>query len=218
MSLEAILESIGAAGQADVARLRAETESRVRQTMDGAERAALGRQGEARRAALLPAAGESARLEHQAKLEALRMVGDVRERLVETALAETRRRLARVRADPDYPAILRRLTEEAIGVLGDGERGGEYGGRVLLECDPRDESLLRRVLDDLGLPKVPVTPSLDCWGGLAARSRDGRIVATNTLEARLELALPLLRRDLAAFFEGEIEEEKETGKRRAEPY
>jgi len=44
---------------------------------------------------------------------------------------------------------------------------------------------------------------LDCWGGLVAKSEDGRIVVINTLEERLERATPFLRRYLAAFFENE---------------
>ena len=201
MSLEAILVEIEASGEAEAARLRAETEARARQRLADAEQAAAARQDEARRAALLPVPGERARQLHHARLEALRMVGKVRDRLVEAALAETRRRLAGLRAGPDYPLILRCLTEEAIRVLGD-EAAGTGSPPSWLEADPRDEALLRRILRDLGLD-LAVRPSLEGWGGLVARSGDGRIVATNTLEARLERATPFLRRDLAAFFEQE---------------
>jgi vacuolar-type H+-ATPase subunit E/Vma4 len=44
---------------------------------------------------------------------------------------------------------------------------------------------------------------LNTWGGLIAASADGRVVVINTLEARLEQALPFLRRHLAAYFEEE---------------
>lgn len=208
MSLEAILAEIEASGEAEVVSLRAEAEARARQVLAGAEREASARREAARRTALLPVPGERARLLHHAKLEALRAVGEVRDRLVETALAETRRRLASLRADPDYPLILRRLTEEAIRVFGD-EALGTGDSPSWLEAAPRDEALLRRILYALGLD-VAVKPSLDGWGGLVARSGDGRIVATNTLEARLERATPFLRRDLAAFFEKqELKEYKE---------
>lgn len=193
MSLEAILEAIEAAGEAEVARLRAEMASRVREILAEAERLASARREEARQAALLPAAGERARQLHRAKLEALRMVGEVRERLIEMALAETRRRLVNLRPDPTYLLILRRLTEEAIAAI------SEEGPAIVLEADPRDEALLRRILRDLGLD-VPLSLSLECWGGVVARSEDGRVVAMNTLEARLERAIPFLRRELAALF------------------
>ena len=209
MSLEAILAEIEASGEAELARIRAETEACARQILAEAERVASARREEARRAALLPVYSERARQLHHARLEALRAVGDVRDRVVETALAETRRRLAALRADPDYPLILRRLTEEAIRVLGD-EAVVTGGSPSWLEADPRDETLLRRILHDLGLDLL-VRPSLDGWGGLVARSGDGKIVAINTLEARLERATSFLRRDLAAFFEKEHKQGEELG-------
>jgi vacuolar-type H+-ATPase subunit E/Vma4 len=82
-------------------------------------------------------------------------------------------------------------------VLGDQSADG---ARPCLEVDPRDEPLLGCILSDLGL-EVVVTANLTCWGGVVARSGGSRIVATNTLEARLERAAPFLRRDLAAFFD-----------------
>ena len=205
MSLEAILDAIEVSGEAEVAQLRAEVESRARQILDEAERKASIRRAEALRAVLLPASGERARRLHHAKLEALRTIGEVRDRLVGTALAETRRRLAVIRANPEYPFILRRLTEEALDILGEEQTDSN---RPVLEIDPRDEALLRHILRDLSLD-VPITPSLDCRGGVIARSADGRIVATNTLEARLERATPFLRRDLSAFFEKELKDTKE---------
>jgi len=201
MSLEAILAEIEAAGEAEAARLRAESEARARQILTEAERVASARREEARCAALLPISGERARQLHHAKLEALRTIGDVRNQLVETALAETRRRLAGLRTEPNYPLILRRLTEEAIRVLGD-EAAGTETAPPWIETDPRDEAMLCCILHDLGFD-LPVKPLLNCWGGAVARSGDGRIVAVNTLEARLERATPFLRRELAAFFEEE---------------
>ena len=205
MSLEAILAAIEASGEAEVARLRADAESRTRQMLDEAERRAAVVREEARRAALRPAAGERARRLHQAKLDALRTVGEIRNRLVESVLAETQPRLAHLCADSDYPLILRRLIEEAIRVLGAEESDSS---RSLLEADPRDEILIHHILDDLDLD-VPVVPSLDCWGGVVARSADRRVVATNTLEARLERATSFLRQDLAAFLEKELKDSRE---------
>jgi vacuolar-type H+-ATPase subunit E/Vma4 len=57
-------------------------------------------------------------------------------------------------------------------------------------------------LTDLGLT-LPINYNLDCWGGLIAQSEDGRVVVINTLETRLERAIPYLRRYLAALYEEE---------------
>ncbi len=197
MSLEVILASIEASGEAEIDRLRSEAESRARPILDAAERKAAIAREEARRAALWPAVAERARRLHQAKIEALRAVGEARQRLIETVLLETRRRLTDLRADPDYPLILRRLISEAITALGEAEL---RGGRAVLKIDPRDEPHLSHILNDL-CPSLQVVSSLQGWGGIIITSGDGRIVVNNTLEARLERAMPYLRQGLVAFIE-----------------
>lgn len=197
MSLEVILASIESSGEAEIDRLRSEAESRAQQILEAAERKAAIVREEARRAALWPATAERARRLHQAKLEALRTVGEIRNQLIETTLSETRRHLADLHADPDYPLILRRLIAEAVDALGEAEL---HNGRVVLEIDPQDERLIRHILDDLGVD-VQVVSSLHGWGGIVVTSSDGRVVVNNTLESRLERATPFLCQDLAAFLE-----------------
>jgi vacuolar-type H+-ATPase subunit E/Vma4 len=197
MSVEAILAAIEAGGEAEVAQLRSETEAQVRHVLAEAGRAASVRKQDAFREAMRPASGEKARRLHRAKLEALCAISEIRDRLVDEALAQTRDRLAVVRRAPEYPRILHRLTDEVIGALGD---ESAQDSRCQLEIDPRDEALLPHIVSKLRL-EVGIACTLDCWGGLIARSGDGRIVAINTVEARLERALPLLRRELAAHFE-----------------
>jgi len=197
MSLEAILAAIDAAGQAEANRIRAEAESHARQTLDDARPKADSVWEEARRAALRPVAGERARRIHQARLEALRIVGETRERFLVEALNETRQRLAHLRAAPDYRPILRQLLIEAFDALGEEEMSG---GKPELDVDPRDEALVRGLLAELDLD-LPVVPSLDTWGGVVAHSGDGRIVVINTLEARFTRITTHLRQDLAARLE-----------------
>ena len=207
MSLEAILAAIAATGEAEAERIRAEAESRVQQIRGEAEPSAARVREEARRAALRSVAGERARRLHQAKLEALQIVGEVRDRFVDVVLAETRQRLADLRADPNYPLILQQLVEEAVAALGEEEM---TGSKPVLDVDPRDEALLRRTLADLGLD-LPVAPTLNSWGGVVVRGGDGRVVVTNTLEARFTRATSFLRRDLAACLEKEIKNSREQG-------
>ena len=75
-------------------------------------------------------------------------------------------------------------------------------GRPAWRADPADRALLEGLLRTLELD-LPVSHPLHCWGGLVAKSENGRIVVINTLEARFERAVPHLRRYLAAFFEEE---------------
>ena len=116
---------------------------------------------------------------------------------MDTALKQARERLACVCAEAAYADVLRRLAQETLAELG---ISPEDGGSACLEIDPRDRALMESILVEMKL-HLPVRDNLDCWGGLVARSEDGRVEVINTLEARLERATPYLRRYLAALFE-----------------
>jgi vacuolar-type H+-ATPase subunit E/Vma4 len=206
MSGEAILAAIEAAGEDAITKLRAETEARVRQALANTEQVAAARREAAHQSALAPIPGEQAQLLHQARLDSMRLVGEVRSQRVAAALEDVRRRLAEARTDLGYAAISRRLVVEALQALGADEIAAHP---PCLQADPRDERLLRHLLDDLGY-RLPIQATLRCWGGVVVRSGDERITVTNTLEARFERALPHLRRELAAFLESEMQAHKET--------
>ena len=59
---------------------------------------------------------------------------------------------------------------------------------------------MENILADLKLD-LSVDYQLDCWGGVIAKSEDGRVVVINTFESRLEHATAYLRSHLAAMFE-----------------
>jgi vacuolar-type H+-ATPase subunit E/Vma4 len=91
------------------------------------------------------------------------------------------------------------LIEEALAEL----KGSVTAARVIqLEADPRDRAVLEGILHEMQW-ELSVRYVLDCWGGLVAKSEDGRVVAINTMEARSERATPHLCRYLAALFENE---------------
>jgi vacuolar-type H+-ATPase subunit E/Vma4 len=204
MSLLAILDAIRASGEAEVREIeegarRQIHEMRATARLEG-ERIAE----ESSSAAIAPAVRERARILHHARLEALQIIGNKREGLVDAALDQTRGHLEGLRTDAAYPAVLKRLTREALGELG---RSREGLGSAQLEIDPRDQELMEGILSGIGLD-LEVSYSLNCWGGLIVKSQDGRVVVINTLEARLERATPYLRRYLAGLFESEHQETK----------
>lgn len=203
MSLQAILDKIRATGNAQILEIEGQMRSQASRILAQAEMEAQQIEADARANASAPAVAERARIIHRARLEALRIVGDVREDLVDTALTRTRERLASIRTDPSYPIVLRRLTEEALAEL---SSGGTDGAQLLV--DPRDSDVLRGILDELDLD-LPVSEELHCWGGLIARSKDGRVVVINTFESRLERATTFLRGHIATLFEAEQAAEKD---------
>ncbi len=203
MSLETILKTISASGEAEILEICRETEEKIMAFQAQAEVDAAERKKFAREAILFPVSGERARQIHQAKLEALQIVGLARERIVSKTLNDVRQYLIEIHKDPVYPDILRRLTEEAIKAVGEKELNGELATsneHAELMVNPRDEEIMKQILEDQHF-KLTLIPSLDNWGGVVVRSGDGRIIVTNTLESCFERATPYLRQELAAFFE-----------------
>lgn len=204
MSLQAILDAIYASGADQVREIEAHTQARVEEVLAAAESEAWRLREESRAAAAAPATAARARILYPARLEALQIVGKIREELVDTVLGQTEERLAGMRTEDLYAPMLRQLTEEALTELNGSPHETE---NTRLEADPRDRELLEGILQDLGL-ELQLSYELGCWGGLTARSEDGRVVVVNTLETRLERGTPHLRRCLAALFEEAAKDEE----------
>jgi vacuolar-type H+-ATPase subunit E/Vma4 len=188
MSQEAILAGIEVACEVELARVQQETESQVELLREEARKAGEVKQAEAYKAALRPHLAECTRCLSQANLQARQLLDQAREAIVCQILAEVQQRLTGLRDEPIYGAVLLRLTEEAIRVSG--------RSRPRLIADPRDESILEPVLSALNLAG-DVTYHLSTWGGIVTQSEDSQIVVNNTLESRLEQAIPYIRRELA---------------------
>jgi len=200
MSLHAILEVIRASGAQEVRKIEADANTQAREILANARLEADRIRKESRDAVVTPVFKERARIIHRARLKALQISGDVRESFVDASLEQTRGHLAGIRTDTSYPHILRSLLLESLKEL---SGSLEISGTAQLEADPRDKKLLEQFIFDLGLVVTPSYP-LNCWGGLIAKSEDGRIVAINTIEARFKRATPYLRRLLAALFEDQL--------------
>ena len=197
MGLQAILEKIRASGETQIQEIEKNTQSQVNGILAQAHMEARQIEEDSCEAASVPAVAERARILHRARLESLRIVGDVREDLVDTAMTRTRECLATIRSDDSYPCVLRRMIQEALAGLSSGETS-----HVQLIVDPRDRALLGDILHDLN-PDLCARYEWKGWGGLVAKSEDGRVVIINTFESRLEHATAFLRGHLAALFEAE---------------
>lgn len=194
MGLTAILEVVRRTEADQVKAIEQRAVEQAGQISAEAEPEAEQAREEARLKEVMPAHKERARIIHHARLESLRLTGNVREALIDAVLNQARGHLAGLRSDPEYPPVLARLTREALEAL----QGSVAGAR--LEADPRDRTLLEGILDQLDA-RPAVIYGLECWGGVIAKSGDERVIVLNTLESRLEQAGPYLRRHLAAWFE-----------------
>ena len=117
MSLLAILDAIHASGQAQVRKIENRAYRQIHEMQVNARLDAVEIEDENRSAVVAPAIRERARILHRARLEALQITGNGREALVDSVLDQTRGHLDGLRTDAAYPAVLRRLTQEALDEL-----------------------------------------------------------------------------------------------------
>jgi len=199
MSLGAILEAIHLSGETQVQEIEKQIYDQANESLADARLQAEQIEEDACAKEVMPSYGERARISHHARLESLRIIGKAREALVDEALDRAQGHMAGIRSDPDYPMVLGKLIRETMAEI-EGTLEDIHLSR--LEADPRDRELLEQILADMKL-NLSVEYSLTCWGGLVAKSSDGRLVIINTLEARFNRAASFLRRYLAAFFENQ---------------
>ena len=199
MSLHHILEAIEVEGDTQVYEIEAQTFTQCSEIIAEAHLVSEKIKAEVRAKEIAPAYKERARIIQKARLKALQIIGDAREELVDTALGQVHEQLASIRTDNAYPIILRKLLQESLTELSNSLSNNDI---IKLEADARDRGVLKNILTDLKLD-FSVRYTLDCWGGVVAKSEDDCIVVINTLETRLERATPYLRCYLAALFESE---------------
>jgi V/A-type H+/Na+-transporting ATPase subunit E len=189
MGFQAILDAIMAEGTERIQQIEEQT---LRQTEELLQKAQL--EAEAQRDRLIAMYHTRALREQTLRLQQTNhqctlMLGSAHEQLVDVALKRVAECLQGVRQDPSYAEILARLVEESLEALRPSLSTDDV---PVLQADPADQTLLNALLSD-----IPVEYTLNCLGGVIARSQDGRIVVINTLEARLEQAIPFLRRQMA---------------------
>lgn len=197
MSLEALVAHILSEGEASAAETITRAEAQAAQIMAEARREADRIFAEAERTAAQNLPAELGRLRNQARFSALCISSQARDELVQQVVDGVTNRLAHIRADSGYPALLGSLLDELIPYHNNAKAPGEGW---ILEADPMDQPLIARLMSERGMA-IPVDYCLDCWGGLNARAEDGSVTVLNTLESRLSRAATYLRQQLAAWVE-----------------
>ena len=202
MGLDAILEGIRAAGQAQIEIIQQKAEAEVQRILTEAKAEAEQTSGQTESEELPRARREQARILQHARLEALHTTENASLEQVNAAIESARERLSETRSGPSYPVLLSRLIQESLNAL---EPSLQSGEAIHLLADPRDRDLIKAMGDSLPA-HVEVFYNLDSWGGVNAASEDEKIYILNTLEVRLERALPELQRRITALFRARMGE------------
>ena len=118
----------------------------------------------------------------------------IKEELFRAAVNEAKLRLSRLRNDPEYPDIFKKLTVDAAASL---QAGGFH-----VHVDKRDEELCRKTLASLNL-HAEIIPDLVSAGGLVACLPDRSVIISNTVESRMERAQDLKKREIYSILTGD---------------
>ncbi|MFH0967310.1 MAG: V-type ATP synthase subunit E family protein, partial [Methanobacteriota archaeon] len=100
----------------------------------------------------------------------------IRNDLFSQAFLIAQENLKDIRDSPGYSELFKRLLEEAIREVGDGEH--------VLHITARDQSIFDTIGTDYQISDVFV--DLESVGGLYLTSSDGKVTVYNTIESRLE--------------------------------
>lgn len=188
MSLEELLAAIRRESATRAAAIEKAATQEATSIAEAATSQAEQARESARQSALQPLPVRLISLHQQSQLAVATIRQEATNQLVDDVLAETARRLSRLRERTDYEALLSHLLHEAIAAL-------DAPGPLHIESDPQDAATVRKITPT----DRPVTfgTSLRTGGGLRVATDDRRFLVDNTVETRFTIALPKLRRQLA---------------------
>lgn len=192
-----MLHSIRNVGHGQARQIESEAQQRLNQINEKKQREADAQRQRILKDGEISLSRQQALIEQQALMRALQIHADARQSLVESALDEARAGFAQLRSRKDYKQIFTDLVQEALDAVQPSLMPGQ---RTILHIDPRDKRLAAEVCK-----KLKVTPEivedLECFGGCQAETEDQLVMVKNTIDSRFDHGLPLIRQEMAIFFE-----------------
>jgi V/A-type H+-transporting ATPase subunit E len=91
----------------------------------------------------------------------------------------------------DYSNLIKTLIEEATQILGTSE--------VTIFTNTKDKDIVQSTISQFSGAELS-SETIECLGGIRAKSKDGTMTFDNTIDGRIERLKPLIRKDIAAKF------------------
>ena len=132
-------------------------------------------------------ASERAALMYSSRLDFKNAMIRAREEIVNKAFEQATEKLATVRVNGSYQAILAKLVEEGLK---------KVSGDPVLHVDEKDAAVASKSLNSLNV-RGEIRPDITCLGGCVIADAEERVTIINTLEERLERAKSRLRMEVA---------------------
>ena len=99
--------------------------------------------------------------------------------------------IANVDRNADYSILIKTLLEESTKILGTTE--------VTVFTNTKDKDLVQSALSQFPGAQL-ASDTIDCLGGIIAKSKDGTMKFDNTIDAKIERLKPLIRKEIASKF------------------
>ena len=123
----------------------------------------------------------------EARNKQLRFLEEAVDKVFSTALD----RIAKTDRSGDYSNLIKTLLNEATQILGTTE--------IVVLTSTNDREVVQLELSNLSGSELS-NDTIDCLGGIVAKSKDGAMTFDNTIDARIERLKPLIRKEIAAKF------------------
>jgi len=117
------------------------------------------------------------------------------EEAVNNAFERAKAKIDSIRGSDKYVSMIKKLLEDGLDAVGTNE--------VVVECNAKDKSVVKKVASELQGKKVEISVSdeaIEVLGGVRVKSKDGSVVYDNTLDSRIERLKPIIRKDIALMF------------------
>lgn len=91
----------------------------------------------------------------------------------------------------DYSNLIKSLLDESTQILGTSE--------IIVSTNASDKDVVQSTLSQFPGSELS-SDTIDCLGGIVAKSKDGAMTFDNTLDARIDRLKPLIRKEIASKF------------------
>tara|TARA_Y100000590_G_scaffold163398_1_gene187331 strand:- start:936 stop:1535 length:600 start_codon:yes stop_codon:yes gene_type:complete len=109
----------------------------------------------------------------------------------EKVLEKAKEKVASMDRNSEYSNLIIKLLNEATAALNTTD--------VIVYTNSKDKDVVQSALSKISGAELS-SDQIDCMGGVKVTSKDGSMSFDNTIDARIELLKPLIRKDIAAKF------------------
>jgi len=123
----------------------------------------------------------------EARNKSLLLVQESAEKVLEKA----KEKIANMERNSEYSNLITKLLTEATSALNTSD--------VIVYTNSKDKDVVQSAVSSISGAELS-SDQIDCMGGVKVTSKDGSMSFDNTIDARIELLKPLIRKDIAAQF------------------